>query len=71
MMILLLYDALNTDSCVVNRRQGPTTSIPLNHAEYERDVLCMLHENISNFPITSTKIWQRTTYYEYNLNKGA
>lgn len=24
--------------------------------EYERDVLCMLHENISNFPITSAEL---------------
>jgi mRNA (2'-O-methyladenosine-N6-)-methyltransferase len=35
---------------------GPTTSISSNHAEYERDVLCILHETHPNLPITSAEL---------------
>lgn len=35
---------------------GPTTSASSNHAEYEQDVLCILHETHANLPITSAEI---------------
>ncbi|XP_001606001.2 N6-adenosine-methyltransferase subunit METTL3 [Nasonia vitripennis] len=38
------------------RSPGPTTSVSSNHAEYEQDVLCILHETHANLPITSAEI---------------
>ena len=46
-----MYIYFNLDNCL-----GSLAFASLDHPEYEQDVLCILHESVSNLPITSAEL---------------